>query len=38
MTAASGILFLIEPAMGMDPMIIALLLMGVLWGHLWPGR
>jgi EmrB/QacA subfamily drug resistance transporter len=36
MTAASGILFLIEPAMGMDPMIIALLLMGVLWGTCGP--
>jgi len=36
MTIASGILFLIDPAMGTAPMIIALLLMGVLWGTCGP--
>ncbi len=32
MTISSGILFLIDPTMGAIPLIIALVLMGVLWG------
>lgn len=36
MTLASGILFLIDPVNGTTPLIIALVLMGVLWGSCGP--
>jgi MFS family permease len=36
MTVASGILFLIDPSMGVNPLIIALIFMGVLWGTCGP--
>lgn len=36
MALASGILFLIDPAMGTTPLIIALVFMGILWGSCGP--
>lgn len=36
MTLSSGILFIIDPVMGIFPLIIALVLMGILWGSCGP--